>query len=56
MRKYKLYYLNDVYPRVDGDLCVEHGRVDEELLQEQLEAIALVHVVHEYQPLALHII
>lgn len=39
---------------VERHLRVEHRGVDEELLEEQLQLVALVHVIHEDQTLALH--
>jgi type II secretory pathway predicted ATPase ExeA len=46
-------YLQDVQTGVKWHLRVEHRGVDEELLEEQLQLVALVHVVHEDQALAL---
>jgi hypothetical protein len=40
-------------PRVHWQLRIQHSRRDEELLQEEFQAIALVDVIHEDQSLAL---
>jgi hypothetical protein len=47
-------YLDDMSSGVDRKLSIQHSRRDEELLQEELQTIALVHVIHKDQPLALH--
>ena len=47
--------LYDMDPRVEWELVVEDGGRDEELLQEQLELVALVDVIHEYEAFALSI-
>ena len=39
--------LDDVLPRLDRQLRVEHARLDRELLEEQLELVAPVDVVDE---------
>ena len=45
--------VQNVHPRVDGDVRVEHCGLDAKLLQKELEAVALVDVVDEHQALAL---